>query len=126
MAHYLLNEIMLVISNLNRFNRERITFLEYMEILRELNMISPSYEPIHDDEVYDFWALLCQGSKEHSVCLVNYAILLLAVMNIKGQPSAVKRFFESIPFVENGKSMQFAKRKPVTGVVVEKPYRRNK
>lgn len=70
-----------------------------MEILREMNMIPSSYEPVNDDEVYDMWAMLCQGGRELSACLVNLGILLLAVMDIKGQPAAVKKFFEIVPIL---------------------------
>lgn len=129
MAHYLLNEILLIVNNLNRFNRERITFLEFLEILRELNMIPPSYEPSNDDEVYDLWAMLCQGNRDLSACLVNYAILLLAVVNIKGQPSAIKRFFESVPYLESSRvtmSVNGNRRRTTNVAVIEKPFKKNK
>lgn len=126
MAHFLLNEILLIVGGLNRFNREKITFLEFLEILRELNMIPPSYEPCNHDQVYELWALLCQGNKDLSACLINYAILLLAVMDIKGQPAAIKRFFESVPLTDSGRMTLPNRKRNSHAPVVENPFRKNK
>jgi|JI6StandDraft_1071083.scaffolds.fasta_scaffold40829_2 hypothetical protein len=89
-------------------------------------MIAPSYEPCNNDQVYDMWAMLCQGNRDLSACLVNYAILLLAVMDIKGQPAAVKRFFESVPYVDASRMTVQTKKRSSHALVVEHPFRKNK
>lgn len=90
-------------------------------------MIPPSYEPSNDDEVYELWAMLCQGNRDLSACLVNFAMLLLAVVNIKGQPSAIKRFFESVPYMESSRvTMGPSTRRRTTNIVIEKPFKKNK
>jgi hypothetical protein len=72
--------------------------------------------------------LLCQGNRELSACLVNYGILLLAVMNIKGQPSAIKKYFEDISYVDSCRvtMVNNARKKASHAPVVEHPFRKNK
>lgn len=37
--------------------------MDFLEILRELNMIQPNYEPIKDDNVSQLWSILISGAK---------------------------------------------------------------
>jgi hypothetical protein len=42
-AHFLLSEIQMIVRSLTKFNRERITYMDFLEILRELNMIQSNF-----------------------------------------------------------------------------------
>jgi hypothetical protein len=92
-AHFLLSEIKMIIEELTKFNRERITYMDFLEVLRELNMIQSNFEPQRNDVVSKLWAIVTAGSKENTTCLINFAIIILAVMKISLRIKIVKEFF---------------------------------
>lgn len=97
-AHYLLSEIRMIVRELTKFNRERITYMDFLEMLRELNMIQSNYEPQRNDVVSRLWAIVTAGSKENTTCLINLSIMVLAVMKISVRVSSVQRFFENVAY----------------------------
>lgn len=94
-ANFLLNELKLIVQSITKFNRQRITYLDYLEVLREFNMIQNNYEPSKEDTVFQLWEVLTAG-RENYTCLVNLAIVLLAVMRVAMKAGSVKEFFSSI------------------------------
>jgi hypothetical protein len=76
-AHFLLSEIK----------------MDFLEVLRELNMIQSNFEPQRNDVVSKLWAIVTAGSKENTTCLINFAIIILAVMKISLRIKSVKEFF---------------------------------
>lgn len=72
--------------------------MDFLEILRELNMIQSNFEPQKDDVVSRLWAIVTAGSKENTTCLINLSIIVLAVMKIGVRVRSVKDFFENLAY----------------------------
>lgn len=97
--------------------------MDFLEILRELNMIQPNYEPMKDDYVSQLWHILISGAKENTTCLINFSIIILAVMKIMVRIKSVKDFFADVCYsLDTIRTMggNTSKR------MINREYRRNK
>ena len=89
---YYMNEVLLVLSELTRVDWMKITYLDYLELMRMLNLIQNNYEPSKGDHVHRFWSII--AGKDSTINVVNFGVLFLAAMNIFSKASTVKDSLE--------------------------------
>ena len=95
---YYINEILLVLEELPRVSWMRIAYLDYLELLRLLNMIQSNYEPSKTDHVYKFWSAI--STKESTINIINFTLMFLASMNVYTNSKTVIHLIESASSVE--------------------------
>lgn len=87
MIVYYMNEILLVLEEMPRLNPLKIAYLDYLELLRMLNMIQSSYEPSKTDHVHKFWSVI--SAKDSTLNIINFSLMFLASMNIHSNSKTI-------------------------------------